>query len=189
MDEDEFARALLAHERRDWQQPEAILDQIGIEPSSIVADLGCGPGFFTIPIARRLIGGRVFAIDSSPLMLDYLTSHIKKTKTNAKLIKIKQADVSETKLSPGSVDVALFANIFHDIEDKSAFLQEVKRISKKGSSKIVDVDWIDQDTPVGPPLEIRLSENKARKLIEKEGFRFIRKINGGPYHYGFIFSL
>jgi ubiquinone/menaquinone biosynthesis C-methylase UbiE len=186
MDEDEFARALLAHERRDWQDPEKILDQIGIAPGDSVADLGCGPGFFSIPIAKRIQpGGIVYAVDSSRRMLDYLKSNVKKSKVNPKSVKIIHSEASKTGIPERAVDVVLIANVLHDIEDKSEFLNEVKRISKSGS-KIADVDWVASETEIGPPVEIRLDEKAAKSLLERAGFGVARKIKAGPYHYGFV---
>ncbi len=185
MDEDEFARALLAHERKEWQDPESILDQLNLSAGITVADLGCGPGFFTIPIAKRIQPkGIVYAVDSSDLMLDYLRSHAQRSKVNAATIKITKADVSETRIPPLSADVVIFANILHDLDDKMKFLNEVLRISKSNSA-IIDIDWHAKETPVGPPPEIRLAESKARAILEEAGLK-LRKFNAGPYHYGFV---
>jgi ubiquinone/menaquinone biosynthesis C-methylase UbiE len=50
--------------RRAWQDPEAILAQIGLRTGSVFVDLGCGDGFFALP-AARLVGktGRVYGLD------------------------------------------------------------------------------------------------------------------------------
>ncbi len=48
--------------------PEKVLNEAGIRKGSVVVDYGCGPGRYTIPVAR-MVGkeGRVYAIDIHPL--------------------------------------------------------------------------------------------------------------------------
>ncbi len=36
-------------ERRKWQNPEAILAEIGLKPGMTFFDIGCGQGFFLSP--------------------------------------------------------------------------------------------------------------------------------------------
>jgi len=43
--------------------PEKILDQIEIREQMVAADFGCGHGFFSIPLAKRVPKGRVYAFD------------------------------------------------------------------------------------------------------------------------------
>lgn len=51
-----------------------ITSKLMLTPESIVADLGCGTGFFTIELARYC--KKVFAIDISPIMLELLNEKI-----------------------------------------------------------------------------------------------------------------
>lgn len=186
MDEDEFAWALLAHERREWQNPDEIVTHIGIKKGMIVADLACGPGFFIVPLARAVEQtGRVYAVDKSRVMLNYLRSNLKRAKINLDTVKIIQSDVSKTSIPSSSCDIVLFANVLHDIEDHNKFLTEVRRISKK-RVRVVDIDWKDVDNGIGPPVEIRLSESRSKEILEKNGFELEKKIDAGPYHYGLV---
>ncbi len=186
MDEEEFARALLSHERREWQDPEKIISQLNLRSGMVVVDLGCGPGFFTVPIARKVgVGGLVYGVYSSAMMLNYLRTNISRSKIASKLIKIVEADVMESGLDSHIADVVLFANILHDIEDKSRFGAEVRRILKAGGIG-VDIAGNDIETPLGPPKEIRLPDKKATKILERGGWIVKKKIEAGPYHYGLV---
>ena len=51
-----------------WPDPPKILAEMGVEPGVVAADLCCGDGLFTVPLAR--IAKRVYAIDIDPAMLD-----------------------------------------------------------------------------------------------------------------------
>ena len=53
-------------ERRKWQNPKAILTQIGLKHSFTFVDVGCGYGFFALP-AAKLVGkdGKVYGLDSN----------------------------------------------------------------------------------------------------------------------------
>jgi len=37
-----------------FENPDAILSEAGVKPGQVVADIGCGTGFLTIPLARHL---------------------------------------------------------------------------------------------------------------------------------------
>ena len=56
--------------RKLYQNPERILAPY-INEGDLVADLGCGMGYFSLPLAR-LVGddGKVTAVDLQPQMLD-----------------------------------------------------------------------------------------------------------------------
>ena len=62
---DDFAEILMSPGRLEWQNPDKIVRALGVKQGMKVADIGCGPGFFTIPLARA-VGqrGAVYAVDS-----------------------------------------------------------------------------------------------------------------------------
>jgi ubiquinone/menaquinone biosynthesis C-methylase UbiE len=188
MHHDEFAKILLSDERRKWQNADKVISQLEIKNYFQICDLGCGPGYFTLAFAKK-VGkrGKVFAVDSNPKMLELLrTQLLKLGKRNVELI---CSDVVSTGLPDATMDIAFFANVLHDIAEKREFLREVKRICKS-QAKVVDVDWDkDKASEQGPPAYMRLSEDEALQLFEKEGFRLEKKIYGGEFHYGLLFSL
>lgn len=186
METDEFADRLMSNERREWQDPEDIIKRIGIRRGMVVADLACGPGFFTIPIAEK-VGkeGEVYAVDSDDRMLDHLRANLEKSRVTQGVVKGITADVSETGIPSRSVDVAFFANIVHDLEDPAAFLREAKRIGKNDFIA-VDIDWKKIRTEHGPPFQIRLTKEKSIRILSRNGLKVTSTIDAGPFHYGLI---
>lgn len=171
--------------RREWQDAKAILKDAGIRAGLTVADLGCGSGFFTLPMAS-MVGekGTVYAVDSSQEALEQLNENIE-SGGDVGMVRTVQADVSKTGIPPGSVDVAFFANVFHDIDSKEAFLREVRRILKP-TGYAVDVDWRRIETEFGPPFELRLDQDSVKEILADNGFDIARTMEAGPYHYGLV---
>ena len=55
-----------------------IMEKINIREGSHIAEPGCGPGFFTIPLAERVFpSGKVYAIDTSYEAISMLKKHIR----------------------------------------------------------------------------------------------------------------
>jgi tRNA A58 N-methylase Trm61 len=55
-------------ERFLFEDPDAILSEVGVKPGEVVADIGCGAGFFTLPLAKYVgKSGKVYALDTSSL--------------------------------------------------------------------------------------------------------------------------
>ena len=178
----------MSGERRSYQDPFKISRAIGVRKGMTVVDMGCGPGFFTLPLAR-LVGtrGLVYAVEANPTMLRHLRDNVRKTGANDGRIKVVRADVSRTRIPAASADIVLLARILHDIEDKKAFLREVKRICKPGG-KVVDIDWKKIRMNHGPPYSIMLSRPQSARIFEANGLHVVGSFNPGKYHYGIFAS-
>ena len=100
-------------ERRGWQNPEAILLDIGLTPRYTFIDVGCGDGFFTLP-AARLVGekGSVYAVDEDSDAVDRLNR--KAALEGLTNIRSKAAGAEETVLCEACADIVFFGIVLHD---------------------------------------------------------------------------
>ena len=147
-----------------------------------VADIGCGPGYFTVPLADAVGDeGKVYAIDSSARMLEHLRTNVNKGGV-AKRVKALHTDGVDTGIREDFLDLVLFANVLHDIEDKRSFLDEVRRILKS-EGRAIDLDWKNESSDFGPPLSVRLGEDQASRLLERNRLKVANTVEAGPHHY------
>ena len=91
-------------------------------------------------------------------------------------------EAEETVLCEGCADIVFFGIDLHDFRDPEKVLMNAKRMLKHGGM-LVDLDWKKEPMPLGPPLRIRFSEEKAAKLIESQGFKVETVKKSGLYHY------
>jgi ubiquinone/menaquinone biosynthesis C-methylase UbiE len=168
-------------DRRTWQDPESTLRDVGLRSHLTFVDIGCGDGFFALP-ASRIIGetGKVYALDENP-------DAIARLKQKAKMEGIGNLDArigkaEEIVLCEGCADIVFFGIVLHDFEDPAKVLENSKKMLKP-TGRLVNLDWKKSPTRVGPPLQIRFSEEEAIHLIESAGFRIETYRESGPYHY------
>jgi ubiquinone/menaquinone biosynthesis C-methylase UbiE len=167
-------------ERRQWQDPEAILTEIGVKPGITFADIGCGGGFFALP-AARMVGekGKVYGLDVNPAAIAGLRGQA--AKEGLKNLKLTAGRAEEKVVCRHCADIVFFGTALHDFQDPSQVLQNAKIIIKK-TGRLVDLDW-KKEAAIGPPPHIRFDEAKAFKLIEAAGFKVESVEESGLYHY------
>jgi ubiquinone/menaquinone biosynthesis C-methylase UbiE len=114
--------------RRYFQDPEQILGGL-VAPGQTVVDLGCGMGYFTIPLAR-LVGesGRVIAVDLQAQMLCGVQRRAARASLQTR-IQLHQCQANTLDLHK-PVDFALAFWMVHEVRDKPRFLQEVADLLK-----------------------------------------------------------
>lgn len=169
-------------ERKQFMPPEQVLAPMGLAPRMRVADVGCGTGYFTAPMAKAVAPeGRVFAIDIAREMLDRAVNNLRLADiTNVEFI---QSTENNIPLPDGSADAALLANTLHEAEKPVELLREILRIITTGSQLLV-VEWIPEETPKGPPVGDRISPEQVIALAKQAGFGNGVVTPVGPYHYG-----
>jgi ubiquinone/menaquinone biosynthesis C-methylase UbiE len=168
-------------ERRNWQNPEAILTEAGLKPGMTFIDIGCGDGFFALPAARMAgSSGRVYGLDADGESINELNE--KAAKEGLKNIRAEAGAAEDTVLCDNCADIVFFGICLHDFHDPAKVLQNARHMLKKGG-RLVDVDWKKEPMALGPPLEKRFDEAKASKLIAEAGLQVESVKSVGPYHY------
>lgn len=180
------ADRLLAEDRGQWNSPDQILQYLNLGQCTVMADVGCGPGWFTLEAAKQMQpGGLVYGVDVSQEML----AKLKERAGAAGLANIQPVlaeEGDEYPIPTDSVDVVLIANVYHEVDPATNFLGEISRILRPASTCLV-VDWRREETPVGPPVEHRVDQQDVTEEFYASGFILAGTCDVGPYHYGLKF--
>lgn len=173
---------LVSPERYRWQNPEEVLDALGLAPGMVLADVGAGPGFYTLPAAARVgPGGKVYALDIEPKMLERLSARAAaEGVTNVEAV-VSQED--RLPLPDGAVDAVLAANVLHEVPARAKLLREIARVLRPGGALAV-VEWRKEEMEKGPPFAERLTYRQVARALRGAGFHAIERFEVGPYHYG-----
>ena len=156
--------------RRFLEPPDKLILKLDLRATDVVVDFGCGPGFYTIPIAK--IVARTIAVDISPRMLEKMDSNARK---NGVTVELLVTDGAEIKLEDQSVDLIFLSHVFHEVVDKRKVLSEFLRILKRsGRLSIVERtrDGLLSGRG-GPPI---VDQMKVVQDMERAGFSIIQTI-------------
>jgi ubiquinone/menaquinone biosynthesis C-methylase UbiE len=169
-------------DRKVWQNPDEILKMVEIKPDFVAADLGCGSGFFTTPLAKKV--KKVYGIDVQKEMLQFLIQKIQKLKI--KNIELRLSKENDIPLENESIDLLISVNTLHEFDDKEKMIEEIKRVLKSYGKALI-VDFEKKKTNFGPPVSIRVSKKQAISFFEKRGF-ILSKAQDLFNHYLLVFS-
>lgn len=182
----EYIEHLEDPSRNQWQQPERVMKALEIKPGETIADLGSGPGYFTLRFARA-IGpkGKVFAVDISPDMLAYL----KKQARAAHLMNIDPilAKPDNPELPPHSVDMIFICDTLHHISSRAQYYPLLLR-ALKPNGRLVNIDFYKRTLPVGPPEHMKIAKPEMIKEAEAAGFHLARQFSFLEYQYFLVFK-
>ena len=168
--------------------PQKILSELAINAPAVVADFGCGHGYFSLPLAG-LVGeqGKVYA-------LDVLTDALDEVKSKAQQLNLKNIETIRgnleiaggSKLPDNSCDAVLLTNILFQSQKKADIIKEAGRVLKSGGSLVI-IDWQPNGQSLTADSGWRISQNEAQALAQAENFSFQRQFDAGQYHWGMIF--
>jgi len=126
--------------RDAWQQPERVIEALGIEPGDRVADLGSGSGYFTLRLARA-VGpeGRVYAVDVDPEMNAFLRERVEQA--GVANVEVIDARFDDPLLPDGAIDLVLSVDTYHHLEDRPAYFRSLRRdLAPRGRVALIDYD-------------------------------------------------
>jgi ubiquinone/menaquinone biosynthesis C-methylase UbiE len=156
--------------RRSLEPPDRLISKLGLRASDVVLDFGCGPGFYTIPMAK--IVARTIAVDISPRMLARTDSNARK---NGVTVELLTTDGTEIRLGDESVDLILLNHVFHEVIDRRKVLSEFLRILKR-SGRLTVVERTRGGLfsgKLGPPV---IDQTEVTQDLERAGFSLAETI-------------
>lgn len=114
-----------------FRNPYNLLKAAGLKPGQKVLEVGCGPGFFTIP-AAKIVGeeGFVYAVDVHPLAIERVKEKIEKE--GIKNVTPILANASNTGLPDRSIDLAFLFGLRYIAGGLVNVIFEIQRILKPG---------------------------------------------------------
>jgi ubiquinone/menaquinone biosynthesis C-methylase UbiE len=157
-------------ERLLWLPPADVISALAVHTGEIVADVGAGTGYFALPLSIAVgAAGRVYAVDGESEMLARLK--VKLDQMAFQNIELIHAEAEQTGLPASSCDLFFLANLWHEIEDRTAVLLEASRALKTGG-RIAILDWrTDVEAVHGPPLAHRIAPDDALREMQRSGFK------------------
>lgn len=171
-------------ERKSFYDLHNLIRWFGISRGMTVADIGCGTGYCTVPMAA-MVGerGKVYACDISEEMLDSVREKIKRW--NIENIVPLLSEENIIPVDDESADFILLSLLVHEVESPGLFFDEMKRMLKRGG-RVGIVDWEKVDSPCGPPLHERISLGDMKRLLKENGLAVEKEKMLGRFHYGVL---
>jgi len=181
-------------ERDRWQRPDDVLDGLKVKTGSVVADVGCGRGYFTMKLAARVgAAGKVYAEDIKDDVLADVRRDAEKQGLKQVITVLGAGD--DPRLPTGALDVVLAMDSYHEWVDYNSMLDHLYAALKPGGL----FGLIDGETKEGKSREDyhsmhRMPESMERDDLTRHGFRFVRSERGftrpsdGKTYYFLIFQ-
>ncbi len=161
----DYIRRMESADRAAWQKPDEVITALNIRSGERIADVGCGPGYFTLPLAEA-VGptGKVWAIDIEAEMLDRLRERI--AKGDLSNIEPHLVLENDPMLPAGEVDTIFIVDTYHHFSYRPVYVSKLRRALAPGG-RIVIIDFIPksrEERGFGPRLEMQLD----RVTVDRE---------------------
>lgn len=177
---------LIRPEREEEERASESFKQLKLVKGMNVCDLGCGNGYWTLPMARDVgEDGTVYAVDIQREMLQKLRQRSSKYKLNN--IEPVLGKVDDPNLPPNKVDLVLMVDVYHEFSHPESMLWGIRRsLTSKGVVALLEYREEDPGVPI-KPLH-KMSKRQIMKEYGANGFKLVREYNKLPWQHLMFFA-
>ena len=148
-------------QREDEERTDLLIEALKLREGEVVADIGCGSGFISRKIARK-IGktGVIHGVEIQQEMLDLLMKRMAHFKIDT--VRPVLGTTTDPKLPPGSCDTMIMVDVYHEFDFPFEMIRNMLTGLNKGG-RIVFVEYRKED-PAVPIKEVhKMSEAQVKK--------------------------
>jgi ubiquinone/menaquinone biosynthesis C-methylase UbiE len=173
-------------DRENWQKPQMVISRLGDLSDKVVADIGAGTGYFSMPLARK--AKKVIAIDIEQQFLDYINRRLSRTPDRKALnLETRLTEPEDPSLYPSEADLVIMVNTYPFIQNRVKYFKKVWE-GLKPQGKLVVIDFKKEPLPVGPPVEGKVHPRQIQAELDSAGFD-LQQIDTTSLDYQFTISL
>ncbi len=174
----EIARTVSAHaigwlERRDREgeeKPSLVMENLGLDPTDVVADIGAGSGYFTFLLAPLVPEGKVISVDIQEEMLRFVEA--KKKLRKAPNVETLLGTLEDTRLPENSVDLVLMVDAYHEFSHPREMMQSIVRGLRPGG-QVVLLEYRGEDPEVAIKPLHKMTREQVVKEMEAVGLKLV----------------
>ncbi|TWT76447.1 Demethylmenaquinone methyltransferase [Planctomycetes bacterium CA13] len=160
--------------------------QLGLTQGMTVCDLGCGNGYWTLPMAKA-VGetGSVLAVDIQPEMLQKLRARAGRERMQN--IQAVLGKINDPNLPKNEVDLVLMVDVYHEFSHPESMLWHIHR-ALKPTGVIALLEYREEDPTVPIKPLHRMSKSQIIKEYEQNHFKLVRECNKLPWQHLMFFA-
>lgn len=172
---------LVRESRQREEDCRLLLQALDVKAGQTVCDMGCGNGFYTLELARRVgQDGLVYAVDIQPEMLRMLAE----TAGREGLSNIRPVlgTAIDPRLPPATIDLCLCVDVYHEFSHPEPMLARIRdSLSTDGRLALVEFRGEDPGVPI-KPLH-KMTKAQIRRELEPAGFQVVREFDRLPWQH------
>ncbi|MFD2247159.1 class I SAM-dependent methyltransferase [Pontibacter ruber] len=174
---------------RDSRQEEEnsllAIENMPLQPNSVVADIGAGTGFYTFRIAPKVLDGKVYAVEVQDRFLSSLKE--RQQKLGLANVEVVKGGNQSINLPDSSLDLAFMVDVYHELEYPQEMLQAIHKALKPGG-KLLLLEYRAEDPDVRIRELHKMSAEQIRKELEANGFRLYKQEDFLPIQHFMLFE-
>ncbi|MET0052491.1 MAG: class I SAM-dependent methyltransferase [Candidatus Thiodiazotropha sp.] len=124
-----YAFTLLIPLRNLFLSPRTLIRRLSLREDQQVLEIGPGPGYFSVPVARKLHRGRLVLLDIQQEMLSYAKKRLDKRKLSN--VDYVLTDGKSFDLDSGRFDRVFMVTVIGEVDHKADYLREIHRVMKE----------------------------------------------------------
>ncbi|MEM0897767.1 MAG: class I SAM-dependent methyltransferase [Verrucomicrobiota bacterium] len=177
---------LIRKEREEQERASEMLAQLDVEPGMVIADIGCGNGFYALPLAEKVLpDGKVYGVDIQSEMLVFMKKRAgSRGLRNIVAVENKLWDVM---LPADSIDLSLMVDVYHEFSHPELMLRSLHRAMKTdGVVVLLEFRSEDPEVPI-KPLH-KMTKAQCLKEFEANGFALVKEYDKLPWQHMLFFK-
>lgn len=172
---------LVRESRQREEDCRLLLEALDLKAGQTICDLGCGNGFYTLELARR-VGpkGIVYAVDIQPEMLRMLAEAAgREGLTNIRPV---LGTAIDPRLPDAAVDLCLCVDVYHEFSHPEPMLARIRQ-SLAGGGRLALVEFRGEDPAVPIKPLHKMTKEQIRRELEAAGFRVVGAFDRLPWQH------
>jgi ubiquinone/menaquinone biosynthesis C-methylase UbiE len=172
-------------EREAEESPSLLIRNLGLDPDDVVADVGAGTGYYALRIAPLVPQGKVLAVDVQPEMLQILEH--KRREARLRNVQPMLGKPDDPRLPPGSVDLVLMVDVYHEFAYPREMMQGIVRALKPGG-RVALVEYREEDPRMPIRPSHKMSQTQAKAEMAAAGLTWTRTLDVLPWQHLMFFE-
>ncbi|MFO0191564.1 MAG: class I SAM-dependent methyltransferase [Planctomycetia bacterium] len=177
---------LVRESRQREEDCRLLIEALEIQPGQTVCDMGCGNGFYTLELARR-VGprGLVYAVDVQPEMLRMLLARL--LAEGIHNVRPVLGTAIDPRLPKGDVDLVVCIDVYHEFSHPEAMLGRIRESLAPGG-RLVLAEFRGEDPAVPIKPLHKMTKAQVRAELEPAGFELAREFERLPWQHLLFFE-